>query len=504
MNRILELLAFILLLTAPVSAQKLHGVNWITGSGQTYKIHFKDTAPAISPFNLNFQYYFDLGTSCISDTEGSFRLWCNGYRLMDSTGATVDGGDTVTESELCKFQYGFSNYSQASLIIPFGNNEYGVVVASATDSAFNSWFTPNPFGLFDLLQIHYVDMKLNNGNGKLVKTKTIMQKASLSRTQMMACRHADGKSWWLLKQGHDSNIVYKFILTKDSIYEYGNQFFGLPACGNVDILGQSMFSNNGKRYATVVYGSNLLFYADFDRCTGLLSNPKVRPLPNHAKAPSIPVLDTLPGGLCFSPTDSFLYVAKEYNIYQLDLYEPDSNLAWYHVANMDTSYNAFMQWSCIYSANDGKLYIGNWNGLGSAMSVISNPNAKGAACAFCPKCLRFPTQGSNNPPCMPNYALGKDTTVICWPMGLNESGREEREAQECSVYPNPAQTQLTIESEAFKKGLNSLRIFNLMGQCVLEEAFKTVSGKHTVSVQGLPSGVYMLKVNNMVRRVLIE
>ena len=89
-------------------------------------------------------------------------------------------------------------------------------------------------------------------------------------------------------------------------------------------------------------------------------------------------------------------------------------------------------------------------------------------------------------------------------MGLNESGSEKREAGECMVYPNPAQSQLTIESEAFKKALNHLRIFNLMGQCVLEEAFRTASGKHTLSVQGLPAGVYVVRVNGMVRRVVIE
>ena len=88
-------------------------------------------------------------------------------------------------------------------------------------------------------------------------------------------------------------------------------------------------------------------------------------------------------------------------------------------------------------------------------------------------------------------------------MGLNES-EESAAAESCVVYPNPAQTRLTVESEVFKKGLNSLRIFNLMGQCVLEESFKTVSGKHTVSVQGLPAGVYVVRVNGMVRRVVVE
>ena len=37
-------------------SQKNHGINWIEGGGHSYKINFKNSAPHIYPFNLNFQY----------------------------------------------------------------------------------------------------------------------------------------------------------------------------------------------------------------------------------------------------------------------------------------------------------------------------------------------------------------------------------------------------------------------------------------------------------------
>ncbi len=383
-----------------------------------------------------------------------------------------------------------------------GNDIYWVVCATVSDSVFNLVWPISFVDAFDLLTYTVVDMKANNGYGKVLKKAVpIESHGNFSRTQMMACRHADGKSWWLLKQGKDTNRIYKYVMTPDSVYNYGAQNFGGPYAENADGRGQSSFDHRGRRYATLVIRRNEVFYADFNRCTGQLSNPKLVKIPINPKAPGVPAPDTLTAGVCFSPNDSFLYVVKEYNLYQLDLYDPDTNTAWYHVANMDTTYSQFQMWSNLYTAPDQKMYIGNWNGFSDALSMVENPNAKGAACQFCAKCLRFPQIGAMSPPCMPNYALGKDTTLNCWPMGLSENG--EREAK-WVLYPNPAQTQLTIESEAFKKGLNSLRIFNLMGQCVLEEAFKTVSGKHTVSVQGLPAGVYVLRVNGMVRRVLIE
>ncbi len=43
------------------------------------------------------------------------------------------------------------------------------------------------------------------------------------------------------------------------------------------------------------------------------------------------------------------------------------------------------------------------------MSVIDSPDNKGIACSWCPKCMRFPDTlgGATNPPCQPNYNLGK-------------------------------------------------------------------------------------------------
>ena len=484
-------------------AQINHAMNWVFGEPFARKVHFKDAIPYSTPYTQ--PGHFSGGASCISDTNGNLRLVCDGYRLWDSVGNSIEGGDTITPKAICDYYFGGSLYAQSSIILPMGEDIFWVLCATVSDSVFNSKWPVSFSDEFDMLTYTVVDMKANGGFGKVLKKAVpIETHGRFSRTQMMACRHADGKSWWLLKQGKDTNRIYKYVLTPDSVYNYGSQLFGAPYSQNADVRGQSAFDAQGKRYASVVINCNQVFMADFDRCNGQLTNPRLLNIPIHPKAPSIPIPDTLTTGVCFSPNDSFLYVVKEFNLYQFDLFDPDTNTAWYHVANMDTTYSQFQMWQTIYMAPNQKLYLGNWNGGSNAFSSIENPNLKGAACQFCPKCLRFPQIGASGIPCMPNYALGKDTTLNCWPMGLNESGIEKREAGECMVYPNPAQTQLTIESEAFKKGLNHLRIFNLMGQCVLEEAFRTASGKHTLSVQGLPSGVYMLKVNNVVRRVVVE
>ena len=478
-------------------AQKNHSVNWIQGGGYTHKVHFKNVNPSISTFDLNFNYYFHLGSSCISDTDGNFKILCNGFKLMDSTGTTIEGGDTITPSKLCKWEDGFSLYSQFSIILPFSNDIYYVFTATASDAEFDAhWMLPSPYQSFDLLLYSKVDMKLNNGLGKVVKKAVpILQNKLLSRTQMMACRHADGVNWWLLKQAKDSNTIYKYIVTEDSVYNAGLQDMGEPHWGNNDIKGQIMFNTKGSQYATVAWGRNLVFLADFNRCTGNISNPQIRYLPIHSRSATIATLDTLAVGVCFSPNDSFLYVVKDYNLYQLDLHDPDSLTAWYRVANMDTTYDQFQKWSCLYPGPDGKIYVGNWNGLGHAMSYIENPNIKGAGCNFCAKCLQFGIpSGVNNPPCMPNYELGKDSVLLagCTPVGL--PGPPTEGVHELVVYPNPASSKLIIENGELKMK----ELYNAVGQLI----FSTKADE--IDVSHFAKGVYYLKCGILTRKVIVE
>jgi len=102
---------------------------------------------------------------------------------------------------------------------------------------------------------------------------------------MMACKHANGKDWWLLKMMHDSVSVYTFLVTKDSIFNYGKQSFPYPRKiapgGNyLEIMGQMQLSPDGTKFATTCSNThNELFIADFDRCAGKLSNFKKKNIP---------------------------------------------------------------------------------------------------------------------------------------------------------------------------------------------------------------------------------
>ncbi|MBK6331153.1 MAG: hypothetical protein IPF62_11815 [Bacteroidetes bacterium] len=228
--------------------------------------------------------------------------------------------------------------------------------------------------------------------------------------------------------------------------------------GEWDIRGQSVFSMDGSKYATTSHGGSTgkVFLADFDRCYGILSSPKeiIMPIGSEHNPNDTTLLEHLSVGLAYSPNAQLLYVISKRNIYQYDL----QNETWYYVAGLDTSFIEFQDYDASYLGPDNKLYIGNFAGLSTQMSVINNPDIKGAGCNFCPRCLRLDTVGiAGTPPCMPNYSLGAQT---CWPLG---STQLTVDSQQLVLYPNPVSHKLYIKTESKQKR----ELYNSVGQLLL-------------------------------------
>ncbi len=500
MKRIIFL--YFLFFTNLIYSQKELGNTWISGSGPTYKVKFSNGQIFINYFDTNFNYRF-LASSSICDSDGNLKIICNGFQVYDTLGIHLENGDSLVPNKLYAKYSGKSSYSQSSILLPVGGEIYYLITPTATDQQIDNW-NNNISGHFDLLLYHKIDMN-QGANGKVVKKAIpLLENVKLSKTQMMAVKHASGIGWWLIKKASDTNMVYKFMVTKDSIYNMGMQGFSEPHFGIYDLAGQLMFNQEGTQLATTSanYTNNFVYTADFDRCNGFISNPKVYNMPDLLKAPPIDMnLDKTTDGICFSPNGRFLYVVKYFNILQLDLDDPDSATAWYHVANLDTTLNAFQGYGNPYIGPDDKVYISNWNALSKQLSVIENPNLKGLACNFCPRCLRFPKWGtSSGIPCMPNYALGKDSSTTCWPLSLVSNQKEQVDFK---CYPNPASTILTIELTSSKKELVQIEMYNMVGELVLKTDIQSET-KIQINISSLPKGLYVIRCEGASQKVVVE
>ena len=78
-------------------------------------------------------------------------------------------------------------------------------------------------------------------------------------------------------------------------------------------------------------------------------------------------------------------------------------------------------------------------------------------------------------------------------------GLESTEINSVSIYPNPTTSKWTIESS---RGINTLTLFNLLGQKVLEQTVNDT--KVNIDASNLKAGVYMLKVNKTTLKRVIK
>lgn len=510
----LILILVVLLWNSAINAQNRMGDSWILGGWRGIEAKFNNLNAPILNIKYDtlfptFPYYFIGGHSNICDkSTGSILLSCNGMQLFDSLGSIISNGDSLQPIEIyLKDAHHTVSLTQNSIILPKDEqNQYYMITSTVSDTTYNKFWTGAsgiPKAPYDMILCHTIDMSANNGQGAVIeKNKILLKDKEIYKVGMQACRHANGRDWWLLKQGgYDKNEIIRFLVTKDSIYGPYIQTLATPMHNYRDLSGQLAFSKDGKKFASVMAISNKVFLADFDRCTGELSNPMTFNIPIDST--TIPnalpqyIMDSLSNGICFSPNGNFLYITRRYNIYQLEYAISDSSLAWSHIKQgPDTTYQKFQGYNALARGIDGKIYIGHVGGTAKQLSVIDYPDLKGLACGFCRKCFRLDTSaffGITAPPNMPDFNLAEDTNAPCWwPVSLPNSpmGREEM----LEVYPNPTSTLFYINT-AYK---GNRELYNSIGQLLLS------TKGNEIDVSNLSSGIYYIRCGNSVKKVMVE
>jgi hypothetical protein len=488
MKQIILILITLIQVFVGISQQKLGSV-WVSGiDGQ--QIIFKNNVITTKK-GVHINNYFTGGNSNISDSNGNLLLVSDGYNIYDSTSTFIDGGDTLIPKDFYIDQHGSSFSSQSSIFLPMDSGIYYFITPTESNPRFAEC-TAGINCYFDLMLYNVIDMKANNGAGKVVKRMIpILENANMRKTQMMACRHGNGKDWWLLKQEGDSANVHTFLFTQDSVYDKGVQVFDNAIWGKYDLRGMSTFNIVGNQYASTSVGGNtgLVFLADFDRCYGTLNNPYTieMPLTSTHNPNDTAQKEHSPVGIIYSPNGQFLYVVSMYNVYQYDLQDN----TWLHVAGLDTTWQQFQEYNASYLAPNGKIYIGNRHGLSKQMSVIDNPDVKGAGCNFCPRCLRTDSLFYGylgTPPCMPNYGLG---ARVCYPENTEQLAVS---SEQLAVYPNPSSTIFYIKNKKGKKK----ELYNSVGELVLSTT------KEEINVSHFSIGVYYMDLRYFWNDLLVK
>src|SRR6185436_4014720 len=152
---------------------------------------------------------------------------------------------------------------------------------------------------------------------------------------LTASKHANGRDWWLIAHQAGttmqtpSNRYYKYLITPFGISPPDSQDIGSP---RLSALGQTVFSPDGKYFASNYAAINGLDVFDFDRCTGNLK------LKAHVD------IDNEGAGVCgaaFSPNSKVLYVNSINHAYQFDMTATDISASKITVAVWDSFASPF-------------------------------------------------------------------------------------------------------------------------------------------------------------------
>jgi hypothetical protein len=98
-----------------------------------------------------------------------------------------------------------------------------------------------------------------------------------------------------------------------------------------------------------------------------------------------------------------------------------------------------------------------------------------------PNCIKLIITDANN-------CSASSCATVSAPSGINHTTTFNY-----SLYPNPASSTFTIQSEHFKG--NFIRIYAIDGSLKLEQ--KISSDKEVISVSELPQGVYSYKISTV-------
>ena len=450
----------------------MYDEQWVIGDQPVSTLNFNNNSIALDSIAPVGPYF--LTNADICDEQGNLLYVTDGLYIGDRNGDTLENGTGInpcgwtTESECCGL-----DIPQAALFIPKpGDSRYFYLL----HFSFDALDSGRPGTIYYSL----IDRNGNGNKGSVVqKNVPIIQDVVLRGGGMTACKHANGRDYWIVMGGFNSDTFYRFLLTPDTIAGPFVQAIGpiFPPPGDI---AYSKFSQDGSKYVTGIYQGPVLVM-DFDRCSGLFSNPDS--IFNQSCGPGS---CSGSGSVEFSPSGRFIYVGNVTTLNQYDLQASniqDSVMIYYN----DSTQLAELATAQI--APNGKIYISTWNGGYYYMHVINNPDAKGDSCGFV-----YGGQTTKSADCMSvpnliNYKLGPLVGSGCDTISaIKEQIRDNRQLR---IAPNPADKYVYVEMGM--PGDYEFDLVNTFGQLIASKQTRQVD---IFDTEGLADGVYFIKAIN--------
>ncbi|MBL7916416.1 MAG: T9SS type A sorting domain-containing protein [Bacteroidia bacterium] len=446
----------------------------------------------------------------IADESGNLLFYA---ATMPAYSATLAYSTLVYDRNHTVMQNGDSIFGKAWY------QELVIVPNPANDSTyylFSAGVSGNDFGLMYSL----IDMRLNGGFGE-VTFKNVQLQSFAVVDCINAVKHANGRDWWLLFRKNDypgaNNDWHSYLITPSGIQNYSIQSIGVD---NVTGGGHTAFSKDGSKIAFTNWADVVELY-NFDRCTGLLSNP-ITIEEDPGMAPYL-----LTWSCEFSPDASKLYVSTNATpsyLFQYDLNAANITASKVMIWSIDTLTSVL---GTLELGPDNKIYLCNqyYNGFNTPypypdsvynvvnmnLSVINFPDSLGLACDFQP--FSFYMGGKRaykGLPNNPDYDLPALTGSPCDTLVSQNELAGVAAVGSLHVYYHTAWEKAFINASNLKGKTGMLMVYDMQGKGVHSEPLRIQNGYFTrdLLMIGYAKGMYLITIQTekerLTKKMLVE
>ncbi len=474
-------LIFVLFL--PLLAQGQMNNPWLIGYGNwgvRARIVFDVNNYTLTQENRNMG--FEGTEATVSDKNGNFLMSSNGVWIADATGNVMMNGDSLNPNTFTSSYPKGLLLPNANVILPYPDDSTKYVLFHHT-ATWNGTYNPTNEVFYSV-----IDMTQNGGLGGVDSTqKNVIAFQDTLNWGLAACRHANGRDWWVVAIKDSSDIAFKMLFTDVGLASVTSQKLYVPlAWGNVT---QPTFSPDGKKFGYTTYvpyqpDSGFICVFDFDRCSGQFSNARVGF-----------VNTSLLWGFAFSNNSELAYAANTSRIFQFNL----NSLIIDTVAIYDGFCYPNPPWCTtfmfMYLAANGKIYITSGSGV-QHIHEMNYPDSAGIACDLQQHAINLGVWSFRAVPNHPNYYLGCDTTSGC-PCLVPTTGINEIEHDfKFKIFPNPNNGNFKIMYLLPQNEKGKLEIFDINGRAVYSQNLPQWSTMQFVSLPKIANGIYAIKINS--------
>ncbi len=456
------------------------------------RLLFNSNSVAILPETRKMAFRAAQGN--ISDENGNLLMVSNGCWIANTTGDTMQNGSGLNPGSFA------NDWCSAVIGIPFPHSN--VIIPWPDDP--DKFILFHQVGNYNLTgamatELFYtvIDMTLDNGKGAVIQKNVIALTDTLNQG-IAVCKHANGRDWWVCVLEENSNNIYKLLITPSGIASITTQSLGVT---NHNLYnGQPVFSPDGNKFAYRFFYGPSGFYTnevrlfDFDRCTGMISNPVIISWMHI----------TVGQGISFSPDSKRLYTCTFDRIYQINTDTANIPASLQIVAYNDGYYSPYPPFQTdfwlMYLAANGKIYISSGNGV-IDLHFINYPDSAGVSCNVQQHALHLPCYSARGNVNHPNYYLGCDTTQTTCPC-LTDVKNLSPPDFKFRVYPNPVTDgYLNIGYLLPQNKSGVFEIYDITGKVVFSYTLPPWSNYQSFRLPPLSDGIYRCVIISDGKRV---